>query len=36
MKQIKNAGECWFCDKPCTEHSYWHLDCKVKWMEENK
>ena len=28
------SGTCWFCEKPCEEFWYWHIECKNDFIEK--
>lgn len=36
LGKIESSGKCWFCKEPCDQQWYWHIECKQKFMEEER
>jgi len=36
LGKIEGSGKCWFCKEECEKKMYWHIECKKKWVEEER
>lgn len=36
MMKYNGSHVCIFCGQSCVDHFYWHEECKVKFMKEDK